>query len=157
MKLIRIDSRASRDELLELIKDCERVNEKVKFDEAKGRPRMHVKEKGDRLRIKCELVGGPTKDNGFLEGTYFVGKLSENYGVTRLRGIILTAPIYHAILAVILVIYVIRCISLSAFNPVPLILLVFSLFLFKTEFEKQGIIERYLKRAVRRAEESAHD
>ena len=152
MKLLKITSCAKREALIELIKDSDRVNDRVKFDENKGRPKMHVKEKGDRLRIKCEMVGGPTKDNGFLEGTYFVGKLTEKDGVSTLRGIILTAPVYHTILALILVIYVIRCISLSAFNPVPLILLAFSIFLFKSEFEKQGIIERYLKRAVRKAE-----
>ena len=98
------------------------------------------------------MIGGPTKDNGFLEGTYFVGKLTESDGKTRLRGIILTAPIYHTFLALLLAFYVYRCISLTAFNPVPLILLIFSLMMFKKEFEKQGTIERYLKRAVRKAE-----
>jgi hypothetical protein len=139
-----------------MIKDSERVNDKVKFDENKGKPLIHVKEKGDRLRIKCEMIGGPTKDNGFLEGTYFVGKLTEKDGISHLRGILLTAPIYHTILALILAFYVYRCISLGAFNPVPIILLVFSIFMFKSEFEKQGTIERYLMRAFKRAENMYH-
>ena len=152
MKFIKLESAASRNELLSTIQNSDLVNDRVKFEDGKGKPHVHLKEKGNRLKIKCEMVGGPTKDNGFLEGTYFVGKLTEKSGTTRLRGIILTAPIYHTFLVLLLAFYVYRCISLGAFNPVPLILLAFSLFMFKGEFEKQGTIERYLKRAFRRAE-----
>ena len=154
MKRIRLESALSRDHLLSVIENSELVNDKVKFDENKGRPRMIVKTNGDRIRIRCEMIGGPTKDNGFLEGTYFVGKLTENNGKTTLKGVVLTAPIYHTILALILMIYVYRCITLVAFNPVPIILLIFSLMLFRSEFEKQGTIERYLARAFRKAEEN---
>ena len=154
MKRIRLESALSRDHLLSVIENSELVNDKVKFDENKGRPRMIVKINGDRVRIKCEMIGGPTKDNGFLEGTYFVGKLTENDGKTTLKGVVLTAPIYHTILALILMIYIYRCITLVAFNPVPIILLIFSLMLFRSEFEKQGTIERYLARAFRKAEEN---
>ena len=154
MKRIRLESALSRDHLLSVIENSELVNDKVKFDENKGRPHMIVKTNGDRIRIKCEMIGGPTKDNGFLEGTYFVGKLTENDGKTTLKGVVLTAPIYHTILALILMIYVYRCITLVAFNPVPIILLIFSLMLFRSEFEKQGTIERYLARAFRKAEEN---
>ena len=154
MKRIRLESALSRDHLLSVIENSELVNDKVKFDENKGRPRMIVKTNGDRIRIKCEMIGGPTKDNGFLEGTYFVGKVTENDGKTTLKGVVLTAPIYHTILALILMIYVYRCITLVAFNPVPIILLIFSLMLFRSEFEKQGTIERYLARAFRKAEEN---
>ena len=153
MKVVKLESFASRDEFLGIIKNSELVNDRVKFDENKGKPLVHVKEKGEWLKIKCEMIGGPTKDNGFLEGTYFVGKLTERDGKTRLRGIILTAPIYHTLLALLLAFYVYRCISLVAFNPVPIILLIFSLMMFKKEFEKQGTIERYLKRAQKRAEQ----
>jgi len=152
MKFIKLESAASRNELLSTIQNSDLVNDRVKFEDGKGKPHVHLKEKGNRLKIKCEMVGGPTKDNGFLEGTYFVGKLTEKSGTTRLRGIILTAPIYHTFLVLLLAFYAYRCISLGAFNPVPLILLAFSLFMFKGEFEKQGTIERYLKRAFRRAE-----
>ena len=69
MKRIRLESELSRDHLLSVIENSEFVNDKVKFDENKGRPRMIVKTNGDRVRIKCEMIGGPTKDNGFLEGT----------------------------------------------------------------------------------------
>lgn len=152
MKIVKLDCSASRDELLGVIANSELVNDKVRFDEEKGRPRIHLKQKGDRLKIKCEMIGGATKDNGFLEGTYFLGKLIEINGTSHLRGIILTAPIYHTFIALIMVIYVLRCIQLVAFNPVPIILLIFSLMMFRKEFEKQGTIERYLRRAVKRAE-----
>ena len=151
MKRIKIDCPVSRDELLGIISNHELVNDKVKFDEKKGKPRIYVKEKGSRIKIKCEMVGGPTKDNGFLEGTYFVGKITESAGASHLRGIILTAPIYHTCIALLMAYYVFRCITLGGFNPVPLILLAFSIFLFKAEFEKQGTIERYLFRAAKRA------
>ena len=152
MKRIRLESFAAREELLGIIKNSELVNNRVKFDENKGKPLIHVKEKGDKVKIKCEMVGGPTKDNGFMEGTYFVGKITEKDGKTRLDGIVLTAPIYHTLLALLLAFYVYRCISLGGFNPVPLLLLVFSLMMFKNEFEKQGTIERYLVRAFKRAD-----
>ena len=154
MKIIRLDCAASRDELLGVIANSELVNDRVKFDEEKGRPRIHIKEKGNRLRLKCEMVGAPTKDNGFLEGTYFIGRLIESGGTSHLRGVILTAPIYHTFIALIMAIFVLRCIQLVAFNPVPIILLIFSFMMLRKEFEKQGTIERYLLRACRRAEKS---
>ena len=131
------------------------MNERVKFDENKGKPILHVKEKGKRLKMKCEMIGGPTKDNGFLEGTYFLGTLGEKNGETVLNGVILTAPIYHFALALFMIFFVYRCISIGGFNPVPVILLIFSIVMFKGEFEKQGIIERYLTRAFKRAEEKS--
>ena len=156
MKFIKLDSYASRDELLSVIRNSELVNDRVKFDASKGKPRIHLKDNGKKIRIKCEMIGGHTKDNGFLEGTYLLGTLKECDGVTRLRGIILTAPIYHTLLALLMAFYVYRCISLGAFNPVPLILLAFSIFMFRSEFEKQGTIERYLGRAFKRADKGEH-
>ena len=154
MKFVRLECRVPRDDLLGVISNSELVNDRVKFDENKCRPLIHLKTKNERLKIKCEMVGGPTKDNGFLEGTYFVGKLTERNGVSRLRGIILTAPIYHTFIILLMALFVMRCIQLTAFNPVPIILLLFSVMMFKNEFEKQGTIERYLKRAVKRADKS---
>ena len=152
MKRIKLESTVSREVLLNVISNSDLVNDRVKFDESKGRPRVHLKENGDRLKIKCEMIGGPTKDNGFLEGTYFIGKLIEREGRTTLRGLILTAPIYHTCIALLMVLYVMRCIQLGGFNPVPIIMLAFSVMMFKREFEKQGTIERYLIRAFKRAD-----
>ena len=152
MKLLNLECAVPRDELLDVIANSELVNDRVRFDENKGKPRVHIKTKNDRLKIRCEMVGGATKDNGFLEGTYFIGRLTENNGTSRLRGVILTAPIYHTFIALIMIVFVLRCIQLVAFNPVPIILLAFSFMMLRGEFEKQGTIERYLIRAVKRAE-----
>ena len=150
MKIINLESKASRDELIGMIRNFELVNDRVKFDENKGKPRIYVKEKGTKIKIKCEMIGGKTKDNAFLEGTYFVGSLKESNGLTRLKGVILTAPIYHSFIAVLTGLYVWRCISLGGFHPLPLIALIFSFMMFKSEFEKQGTIERYLVRAFKK-------
>lgn len=151
MKRIKLSTHLPKERILEIIKDSEFVNDRVKFDENKGKPILHVKEKHTRIRMRCEMIGGPTKDNGFLEGTYFSGKLTEKNGETILSGIVVTAPIYHAVLALLMVFFAYRCFSLGGFNPVPVFLLIFSFMMFKAEFEKQGTIERYLVRAFRRA------
>ena len=152
MKLINLKSSTKREELVELIRNHELVNERVKFDDKKGKPIIFVKEKGNTIRVKCQMTEGSVKDNGFLEGTFFIGRVSERSGTTSLKGVIVTAPIYHTILTIIMAIFVYRCISLGGFNPVPVIMLLFSIFMFKNEFEKQGVIERYLHRAVRKAD-----
>lgn len=155
MKFIKLKSSLPRLELLDVIRDSDFVNDRVKFDEKKGRPLIHVKDNGKRVRLRCEMVGGPTKDNGFLEGTYFYGKITEKDDFTSVNGIIITAPIYHALLILLFAFYVYRCIALGGFNPLPLILVLFSLLMFKKEFEKQGTIEKYLKRAIRKTEGKA--
>ena len=50
-----------------------------------------VVDKGERVKIKCEFCGRARKDNGFLEGTYFLGGIKENGDESRISGIILTA------------------------------------------------------------------
>ncbi len=150
MKLLRLTAPKTRDEVLSMIRDHETVNDKVRFDEKRGRPIPVVREKGNLVKIKCNMLNAEIRDSGFLEGTYFIGTLKENSGSTTLSGVILTAPIYHSMLAAIMMIFVLRCISLGAFNPVPVILLLFSLIMFKSEFDKQGTIERYLARAFKR-------
>lgn len=152
MKFIKLKARASREEALAMIKNPSVVNDRVRFDEKKGRPTPVVKEKGNLVKIKCNMLDAEIRDGGFLEGTYFIGTIKENCGETALSGVILTAPIYHTLLAAIMVIFVIRCITLGAFNPLPVILLFFSLFMFKGEFDKQGTIERYLTRAFKKLE-----
>ncbi len=152
MRFIKLKSGLSRDRLLDVIRDADFVNDRVKFDESKGKPVLHIKDNGKLVRMRCELIGGPTKDNGFLEGTYFIGTLKERENDTSLNGIIITAPIYHTFLAILFAFFIYRCISIGGFNPLPVILLLFSLLLFKREFEKQKIIDRYLKRAIRKSE-----
>ena len=117
--------------------------------------RKYVPEKGKgRIKITCEMIGGPTKDNGFLVGTYFSGRLVEKDGRTKLKGVITTAPIYHLFLIALVAVFIIQCFKLRGFSVVPPIIVIFDIFMFKNEFKKQGYIKRYLYRAARRMYEN---
>lgn len=158
MRFVNLETDVSREELLSVIRNYELVNEKVKFDENLGKPVIKVKEKKkDRIVITCEMVGGASKDNGFLIGTFFSGTLREKNGKTKLKGILTTAPLYHTVLFALTAYCVYRCIVLKGINPVPIILLAFNYFMCKREYKKQGIIARYLERAVRHAEKTLTD
>ena len=95
------------------------------------------------------MMGRGTKDNAFLEGTYFIGRASEKNGRSSVRGIILTAPIYHLLFTALFVFFIIQCFSVGGFSPIPIILLVFDVFMFKDEFKKQGLIKTYIFRAFK--------
>ena len=153
MKLINLRSTKSREELFSAILDNSFVSDGVKFNDKGTRPHMHVKDKGNgKLKIKCEIMGGPTKDNGFLEGTYFVGRIKEFSEGSKISGIILTAPIFHFLLIALTFFIIAQCIVLKAVNFIPVFALIFDLIMFKNEFKKQGYIERYIKRAISRLE-----
>ena len=149
MKFINYKIHASKNDVAQALHDSDLISSQDKFESAKGTLRFHVKEKNDIFRIKCEYTGGATKDNGFLEGTYFLGKLSQNGEQTVLRGIILTAPIYHLVIIALFAFFVVQCIDNKGFTPVPIILLVFSLFMFRDEFKKQKMIKKYIFRAFK--------
>ena len=149
MLFVNYDIHSTKESVLESLYENDLIVEQEKYDTKSGIPKMSVKQNGDKIKITCEFTGRATKDNAFLEGTYFVGKLTESGGVTALKGIILTAPIYHLILAIIFGLFIYQCISLGGFSPVPIILLVFSIFMFREEFKKQGIIKRYIFRAFK--------
>lgn len=155
MRFVRLKTTVPAREMKEILSDPERVNENVRFDEKKGTPKMKPTFRDDRLRVKCEMMNRPTKDNGFLVGTYFTGKLSERDGMTTLSGIIVTEPIFHLIFFALFVYFVILCFSVGGFSVVPICLCVFVVVMFWKEYQKQGIIERYLARAFRRAEDPA--
>ncbi|MBO7304093.1 MAG: hypothetical protein J6V09_02595 [Clostridia bacterium] len=154
MKFINLEFDGTREAALAILRDNERVNRGVRFDARHGKPVMRIKEKENgKIRITCELTERPTKDNAFLVGTYFSGRLTESGGVTRLRGVITTAPIYHIFLLCLTVVFIIRCIQVGGFSPIPLIILAFNAFMFKDEWKKQGYIERYFARAAKRIKE----
>ena len=152
MKLVKIQTDKGKDSLISMISDNARVNEGVKFNTAKGTPHMHVKEKGGRVRIVCEMRGRATRDNGFgyLVGTFFSGKIKEKNGAATLSGIIITAPIYHAIMIALLAVFIYQCIKAGGISVVPILLVAFEVIFFFDEFKKQGYISRYLYRAERR-------
>ena len=151
MKFIDINYEGSADEVIKLIADNNAVNSGVVFDESKGIPQMRVKKnENGKIKITCELVGGPSRDNGFLVGTYFSGKLTETDGKTRLKGVVTTAPIYHTVLILFIGLFIYQCIKLGGFSVIPIFIVAFDVLLFYKEFKKQGYIERYLLRAARR-------
>ena len=155
MKLIDIRTDLPKEKLIKLLGDNDFVNGGVKFEERLGKPLMHVREKGEnKIRITCELTGRATKDDSFfILGTYFKGSVTEADGETRLRGHIVTAPIYHLVWLGLVMLFIIQCFRLGGFSVVPICLVVINLFMFWNEYKKQGLIERYIKRAVRRAVE----
>ncbi len=155
MRFVRLKTTVPAREMKKILSDPERVNENVRFDEKRGTPKMKPTFRDDRLRVKCEMLNRPTKDNGFLVGTYFTAKVSERDGVTTLSGIIVTEPIFHLIFLALFVYFVILCFSVGGFSVVPICLCVFVVVMFWKEYQKQGIIERYLARAFRRAEDPA--
>ena len=152
MKFIKVSTGVPKEQLLEVLSDNEHVNRNVKFE--KYVPEMRLKrgkKNPDKIKITCQIKNTPTKDNAFLEGTYFRGTLTEKNGETVLKGHIVTAPIYHSILICLVVFFIRQCFVLGGFNPTPVILVLFSIIMFWREFKKQGLIERYIYRAVKRA------
>ncbi len=151
MKLVKLKCDLTREELLATLCDNDKTNRGVVFDERLGRPFMHVSEKGDSLKIKCELMWRATKDNGFLEGTYFKGKIKDTDGGCTVSGIIVTAPIFHSIIALLFIMFLVQCVIVGGFTPIPLIMVAFDIVMFLTEFKKQGLIYRYILRAIKRS------
>ncbi len=149
MLFVNYDIEASREEVMTVLCDNNLVVEAENYDTSRGKPRMHIKENGDIIKIKCELTERATKDNGFLEGTYFIGKISNKEGKTRVKGITLTAPIYHAIFLALFAFFIYQCISLGGISPIPIILAVFDIIMFYGEFKKQRLIKRYIFRAFK--------
>ena len=153
MKFVKIRTDAPAEHVLSMLADNDRVNKNVTFDEKYGKPYFHLKRKDGSIRIKCEYMGGATKDNAFADGTAFRGRITEKNGVTTVSGVITTAFIFHLVMLALLGVFVYQCISIGGFNAVPLCLLAFDVFMFYKEFKKQGLIARYISRAVRRCEE----
>lgn len=151
MKLVNLKVPLPKQTVVDMITDNKRVNENVRFEEKRGIPHMHVKIKKNSLRIKCEMMNRPTKDNGFfVGGTVFWGSIKEKDGMTNLCGVALTAPIYHLVMIALVLIDIIRAFQLGGFSLLPIFAVAFDVIFFKDEFRKQGYISRYLERAFRR-------
>ncbi len=152
MKFLKASINMPKDDILAVLSDSDFVNDKVKFASENIKPRMHLKAKEKRITLSCEMIGAPKKDNAFLEGTKFYGRITEKNGVTNVKGVILTAPIYHFIILCLLAVFIYQCFYLGGFSVVPICLLAFDIFMFKDEFKKQRLIYNYVFRAFRRAE-----
>ena len=150
MKFVKLSVITDKATFTEKLSNNEFVNSGVKFSDNGVRPIMKTKLKGDRVTIGCEMIGGPRKDNGFLEGTKLFGRLSERDGIVTLRGVVLTAPIYHFLFLCLTVFFVFQCFRLGGFSVVPICLIIFDLFMFKDEFKKQRLLYNYVFRAAKR-------
>ena len=153
MKFINTTFDMTKEQFVNILRDSEYVNDKVKFFEDNRFPRMTLKEKGGRIKLSCEIMGGAKKDNAFLEGTHLYGRIRDNGDSVTLKGVILTAPIYHFILMIFMAIFIGQCFYFGGFSVVPICLLLFSLFMFKDEFKKQKLLYNYVLRAKRRADD----
>ena len=149
MIIVNYKIHTSKDEVMSSIRDEFAVCEAEKFDNTNGTPKFHIKENGDKIKISCEFIGRASKDNGFLEGTYFIGKVREADGVSSVKGVILTAPIYHSIFLALVIFFIYQCITIGGISVVPIILIIFNVFMFRDEFRKQGLIKRYLFRSMK--------
>ena len=65
---------------------------------------------------------------------------------------IVLALFVHLFMFALFAVFIVMCIVNGGFNAVPVCLIVFDVFMFYREFKKQGLIKRYILRAVRRAE-----
>ncbi len=146
MKFVKIIAEATRERVLEVLENPEMASGKSKYDERRGKPNIKTKTKGNWLYATCEMVGGYKKDNGFLVGTYFLGRMKEKDGKTYIGGVVVTSPIYHLLLLGFCIFFIVRAILTLSFNFLPVVLSLFSLFMFKDEFKKQGIIKYAFKK-----------
>ena len=152
MKFVKLNINTTKEEYLNIVRDNRIVNEGVRFGEDGAFPTAEVKEGKRFTKIRCRMVGGPSRDNGFFFGTFFLGTLKEKEGKTRLRGIIVTEPLVHLIWLAIVVYFVIVCINLGGVSLVPIFLSLLLYAMFRPEYKKQPVLYRYLHRASRRAE-----
>ena len=153
MYFVNMEAACSEEALLKTLQNNERVNEGVRFAEGDGKPHMHYKKKGKNIRMRCEILDRPTKDNGFLMGTYFAGRTKQIGDKTKLYGVIVTEPYFHLIWLFLVGYFIWMCIAKAAFSVVPVCLIVFVYFMFRGEYKKQKRIKAYLARACKRASE----
>ena len=156
MKSVNVSTNKSKEEVLAFLRNNDKVNENVRFNDKKGgTPYMHIKEKDGRLKIKCEMVGRPTKDNGFvIMGTSFHGRVTEKDGQTQIVGIATTSVIYHVIMSLLVVFLVFCIIAFHMYQLLAILACVIAceFIFFNDEFKKQGYIIRYIERAIKRLE-----
>ena len=153
MKHIRMETFLPATDIIARWKDDSRVNEGVRFDEKQGKPHLMIKEgTGGRVRARCVMLGGPSRDNGYLQGTAFYGSVRERDGKTVVRGWILTEPVFHVLWFCLIAFFVYTCFARGGFSVIPVCLVIFVYAVFLKEYRKQDVLRRYMFRAVRQLE-----
>ena len=151
MKLVKFKINSSRNAYLDIVRDNRIVNEGITPAEDGAVPTAEIKEGKHLVRIRCRMVGGASRDNGFFFGTYFRGTLKEKEDGLYVRGWIVTEPIVHLIWLAIVVYFVIVCFQVGGISLIPIFLSLLLYFVFKPEYRKQNILFRYLIRAAKRS------
>lgn len=156
MKFVNVTTSKTKDEVLAFLNNCDKVNENVVFKDKKGgKPHMHIKEKNGRLKIKCEMVGRPTKDNGFvIMGTSFHGSITERDGQTTIKGIATTSVVYHVMMSLLAAFVIFFILKYQMYQLLAILACAVAceFIFFGDEFKKQGYITRYIERAIKRLE-----
>lgn len=156
MKRVQIKTLCPVEDVMTMMADHGRVNEGLTFDSREGTPTLRIKQKPNgRLHMRCVLLGGHTKDNGYIQGTFFTGRIREGAdGKTELRGWIMTEPVFHLIWLALIVAAVVQMIDLGGISVTPLLLIPFVYIMFRGEYRKQEYLRRYIYRAVHRLEKT---
>ena len=153
MKRLSVRTPLGREELLRMLRDAPRVNEGLTFDDREGSPTVQLKERGaEGLRMRCVMLGGASRDNGYVQGTFFRGRIRERDGEVSLSGWIMTEPVFHILWVALIAFFIVTCIQRTALSVVPICLIVFVFFMFRKEYRKQEYLRRYILRAVHRLE-----
>ena len=103
------------------------------------------------------VVGDVLEKDINLKVAMYLKEIAEKNGKTEIKGVITTALIFHLVLAVMFFAFVAVCIIRRGFSIVPICLIVFDVFMYKDEFKKQEIIERYLLKAIKLLEAERTD
>ena len=151
MKRVNFKINSTREKFLETVRDNRIVNEGMAPMEDGSSPTAEIKEGKHLVRIRCRMVGGASRDNGFFFGTFFRGTVKEKEDGLYVRGWILTEPIVHLIWLAIVVYFVIVCIQVGGISLIPIFLSLLLYFVFKPEYRKQNVLFRYLIRAAKRS------
>ena len=151
MKLVHFKIDTTKEKFLDTVRDNRVVNEGMAPAEDGAVPTAEVKEGKRLVRIRCRMVGGASRDNGFFFGTFFRGTLKEKDEGLYVRGWIVTEPIVHLIWLAIVVYFVIVCFQVGGISLIPIFLSLLLYFVFKPEYRKQNILFRYLIRAAKRS------
>ena len=154
MKLVKFKFDATREEYLTTIQDNRIVNEGVTFGDDGATPTAEIKEGKHRVRIRCRMVGGASRDNGFFFGTFFTGTMKEKEDGLHVKGVIVTEPLVHLIWLAIVVYFIIVCFQVGGISLVPIFLSLLLFFMFRPEYKKQKILFRYLIRAAKRTKKN---
>ena len=151
MKFVNFKINTTRERFLDTVRDNRIVNDGMAPSEDGASPTALVKEGKHLVRIRCRMVGGASRDNGFFFGTYFKGTVKEKEDGLHVRGLIVTEPIIHIFWLAIVIYFIIVCFQVGGISLIPIFLSLLLYFVFKPEYKKQNVLFRYLIRAAKRS------